>query len=126
MRRLLIVGMMLGLVASMVSVPAVANEDDIRRSGSCSGNSSWKVKLSPENGRIEVEFEVDQNRNGQEWRVVLKNDGDVFFRGTRTTQGPSGSFEVRKVTDNGDGEDRIVARAENVNSDELCKGAATF
>jgi hypothetical protein len=90
------------------------------------GSTDWKLKLSPENGRIEVEFEVDSNRVGQTWNVRLKNDGNVFFRGTRTTQAPSGSFEVRRLTNNGAGSDFIVGRAVNPNTGEVCRGTATF
>jgi hypothetical protein len=118
---------LLMVVSSLaVAVPAGAGDDDVIRRGSCSANSSWKLKLSPENGRLEVEFEVDQNRNGQDWRVRMLHNGDVFFRGTKTTSAPSGSFEVRRVVDNASGDDAIVARARNVNTDETCRGRATF
>lgn len=126
MRKGLVVSVLAVSMVLLSVVPSSARDGDVRKSGSCSSGSSWKLKLSPDNGRIEVEFEVDQNQNGQDWRVVMKNDGDVFFRGTRTTQAPSGSFQVRKFTDNGAGDDRIVARAVNVNSDEVCKGAASI
>src|SRR5215210_1166612 len=55
----------LALAAAMFTgAPLVAARgDDIVRRGDCTGASDWKLKLSPENGRIEVEFEVDQNRN---------------------------------------------------------------
>jgi hypothetical protein len=117
------------MVASLLVVPMVpasANEDDVRRNGSCSGSTDWKLKMSPENGRIEVEFEVDQNRTGHEWRVVMKHDGDVFFRGTRTTAGRSGSFEVREVTNNSNGTDNFVAKARNPQTDEVCRGTGSF
>jgi hypothetical protein len=117
------------LVAAMlVAAPmsASAKEGDLIRRGSCTASSNWKLKLSPENGRIEVEAEIDQNRNGQKWNVTLKRDGNVFFRGTRTTQPPSGSFEVRKVSRNTPGADRIVVRAHNPRSGEVCRGVATF
>ena len=110
---------------ALAVAPASANEDDIIKRGSCSGNSDWKLKLSPENGKIEVEFEVDQNKNGKEWRVVLKKDGERFFRGIRTTKAPSGSFEVEKVTGNGQGNEVIVGKATNLNSGETCRGEAT-
>ena len=117
------------VVASLLVIPMApvsANEADVRRSGSCSGSTDWKLKLSPENGRIEVEFEVDQNRTGHDWKVVMKHDGDVFFRGTRTTAGRSGSFEVRDVTDNSNGTDNYVAKARNPQTDEVCRGTASF
>jgi hypothetical protein len=105
---------------------AMAKDGDVIRRGSCSAQSDWKLKLSPEDGRIEVEFEVDQNRVGRTWNVKLKRDGSVFWRGQRTTQAPSGSFEVRRVIRDSAGRDSIVARATNPTSGEVCRGAATF
>jgi hypothetical protein len=105
---------------------ASAKDGDIIRRGDCTLRSDWKLKLSPENGRIEVEFEVDQNRNGQKWFVKLKRNGNVFWRGSRTTQPPSGSFEVRRLTRNGPGVEKIVARAKNPRTGEVCRGVARF
>jgi hypothetical protein len=102
------------LVIPAAAIPAAASDRDVRREGSCSGRSDWKLKLSPENGRLEVEFEVDQNVNGDTWRVVLKHDGNRFFRGRRTTRPPSGSFELRRVANNHSGSDRFTARARNL------------
>ena len=54
---------------------AFAKNGDILVRGSCTGPSAAKLKLSDENGRIEVELEVDQNRNGVAWTVVLERNG---------------------------------------------------
>ncbi len=97
--KLLGVGM-LGLALLAMPAPAFAGDRDVERSGSCSGRSDWKLKLSPEDGGIEVEFEVDQNVVGDTWRVVIRQNGDVLKRGRHTTEGPSGSFEFRAVGDN--------------------------
>lgn len=126
-RRLgLVAGIAAVVLLTVVPMGATAKDGDIIQRGSCSAQSDWKLKLSPENGRIEVEFEVDQNRVGRTWNVRLKHDGAVFWRGQRTTQAPSGSFEVRRVTSNDAGPDRIAARAVNPVSGEVCRGAATF
>jgi hypothetical protein len=108
------------------AMPAAARDDDreVIRRGSCSGATDWKLKLDHDDGRIEVEFEVDQNVNGQRWRVVLKRDGNRFFRGVRTTHAPSGSFEVERHTRNTAGRDRFTAKAVNLASGEVCRGAA--
>jgi hypothetical protein len=101
------------LVALFVlALPAVASagDRDVIREGPCSGRSDWKLKLSPEDGRIEVEFEVDQNVVGDEWRVRIRHDGEIAFRGTRTTRGASGSFELRIVEPNTAGADGFRAR----------------
>ena len=109
----------------VLAVPAVASagDRDVIREGSCSGRSDWKLKLSPQDGRIEVEFEVDL---GDEWRVLIRHDGEVAFSGTRTTRGASGSFELRIVEPNNAGADGFRARARNLSTDEVCAGSASF
>jgi hypothetical protein len=116
--------------AAMLAFPAAASvaakDGDVIRTGSCTNNSDWKLKLSPENGAIEVEFEVDSNVNGQTWNVKLKKDGNVFFSGQKTTKAPSGSFQVRRVVNNGAGTETFVAKATNPATGEVCRGSATF
>ncbi len=114
------------LIVPATALPATAGDGDVLRSGSCSGRSDWKLKLSPEDGGLEVEFEVDQNVSGDRWRVIMRHDGRKFFKGHRTTKRPSGSFELRKVTNNLAGADKIVAKATNLHTSESCNGSATF
>jgi hypothetical protein len=110
----------------MGTTTAFAKDGDVIRRGPCSGASDWKLKLSPENGLIEVEYEVDSNKVGQTWRVRLFHDGNRFFVGTRTTAGASGSFTVRKVVGNHAGTDSFRARATNLASGETCGGSASI
>jgi hypothetical protein len=115
-----------GLVVALVAVPTtVAKDGDVLVRGTCTGATTSKLKLSEEDGRIEVEFEVDQNRNGVRWTVTLRRPTTLLVRTTRVTRGPSGSFELRRVVGNRAGPDRIVARATRA-SGELCRAAATF
>jgi len=114
------------LIAASMAGAAMAREGDVTRSGACSGISDWKLKAGHRDGRIEVEFEVDQNRIGRQWRVRLTDNGDVFFRGLRSTQAPSGSFTVHDTTRNRAGTDRIVGRAVNLNSGEVCRGVISL
>ena len=124
-RVLMIAGALALTVAGAVPASARGN-DDVERRGSCSAGSDWKLKLSPEDGRLEVEFEVDANVNGQTWRVRLLDNGTRFFSGTRTTVAPSGSFELRRVTDDLAGTDHIRARATNAGTGETCVGNASI
>jgi hypothetical protein len=97
---------------------AQASSDDVVRRGSCSGSTDWKIKAKSDDGRIEVEAEIDSNRNGQTWRWVLRHDGNVAAKGRSTTHGPSGSFEVERRTPNHPGVDRFRFRA--VHAGEVC------
>jgi hypothetical protein len=120
------------LAALAVASPAPAvgmaegggGDREIRRSGRCSDASDWKLKLKLDDGRIEAEFEVDQNRVGRRWSVVLRDNGRIVFRGMRTTRAASGSFELERRIANGSGVDRIVATSRNVRGGERCRGTA--
>jgi hypothetical protein len=121
-----IVAALSGLVLALTAAPlAGAKDGDIIRRGNCTGATDWKLKLSEEDGRIEVEFEVDQNRNGVSWNVRLFQNGSQIARATRVTRGPSGSFELRRVAPNTAGTDSFRARATRA-SGEVCTGRASF
>ena len=107
------------------TAPAHAGDDDTQRSGSCSGSTSWKIKAGPDDGRMEVEAEIDSNRSGQTWRWRLKRDGSLVDRGTATTHGPSGSFDVERRTRNGPGRDTFVFRATHRATGEVCVARVT-
>ena len=123
-------GIALALVTAMaLLVPAgIANagDRDVIREGSCTRSTDWKLKISPEDGGLEVEFEVDQNVTGDRWRVRIRHDGDLVFRGVRTTRGASGSFEVRIVENDNAGTDNFRARARNLSTGEVCVGTASI
>jgi hypothetical protein len=124
MRRWLIA--VAALATALVVVPATSAKDgDVLVRGTCTGATTSKLKLSEEDGRIEVEFEVDQNRNGVRWTVTLRRPTALLVRTTRVTRGPSGSFELRRLVGNRAGSDRIIARAAR-SSGEVCRAAATF
>lgn len=117
----------LAAAAGLVVLPApavTAKDGDGRviKTGSCSDGSTWKLKVKPDDGRLEVEFEVDQNRNGVPWSVVVRRDGAVAAKGKRTTRAPSGSFSFERKVNGGSG-DRITARA--ARDGETCKGSVT-
>jgi hypothetical protein len=118
------------LAASLVALPATSlakgggNDRDVRSIGSCTKQSSAKLKLSPENGRIEVEFEVDQNRNGVTWNWSLSRSGVSLATGAAVTVAPSGSFEVRRLVPNTPGTDTIVAKA--TRAGETCTVTASI
>jgi hypothetical protein len=122
----LVAGALLAAAVTVSAVPAQANEDDVVRRGNCSRSTDWKLKASPENGRIEVEGEIDSNRRGQEWRWRLLHNGSLSGRGVKTTKGTSGSFEVRRVVVDLRGTDYLVFATKNPTSGETCRGVVNF
>ena len=120
MRRATWIAAAAALVAIAVPSAATASDDDVRRSGECTGASSVKIKAKPDDGQLEVELEVDQNRNGQPWKVKIKDDGDVVVRDSARTHGPSGSFSIERRIPDRAGTDTIVGSARNKRSGERC------
>lgn len=110
------------VVPLALAAPATAGDGEVIRRGSCSGSTDWKLKAKPDDGRLEVEGEVDSNRNGQNWRWRLVHNGSVSARGWATTRGPSGSFDVERRMVNLRGTDTIVFRARNPRTGEVCRG----
>jgi hypothetical protein len=96
----------------------------VTAAGTCDKASSAKLKLHADDGRIEVEFEVDQNRVGVKWAVVIRHRGSIALRTTKITRAPSGSFEARAFVGNGAGADAITATA--TRSGETCTARASL
>jgi hypothetical protein len=127
MRKRTITGggcLVVAALALAAAPTAPAKDGDVRAAGTCSRGSTAKIKLSDEDGRIEVEFEVDQNRVGVRWAVRLRQNGRVVSRTTKVTRAPSGSFEARMVVPNRAGADRFVATA--TRRGEICRAQASL
>ena len=132
MRKRIGIGAVLAIAVAAVALGVVptalakgGKDGDVRVNGTCTGASTSKLKLSNENGRIEVEFEVDQNRVGRSWGVVLRQNGTVVRRLVRVTRAPSGSFEARALLGNRAGTDRISATGTS-RTGETCRASAAF
>ena len=132
MRKRIGIGAVLAIAVAAVALGVVptalakgGKDGDVRVTGACTGVSTSKLKLSNEDGRIEVAFEVDQNRVGRTWGVVLRQNGVVVRRLVRVTRAPSGSFEARTVLANRAGTDRIAASATS-RAGETCRASASF
>jgi hypothetical protein len=117
-------------IASIAAVPttALAKHGGDRGktvTGSCTGNATSKLKVKPDNGRLETEFEVDQNRNGVKWSVTIKRNGKTAVSTSARTKAPSGSFSVNRRLANGAGTDRIAARAKS-SSGQVCTASLSI
>jgi hypothetical protein len=128
MRKLTLIGIAALATALLVLAPAAfagGERDDrgVIKSGRCSAGATWKLKSKLDDGRLETEFEVDQNRVGRSWRVTIVKNGARVFSGIRRTVAPSGSFEVRRLLGNAPGADRITATARALGTGQTCRGS---
>jgi len=100
------------------------NGDRVIKTGSCSDGARWKLKVKSDDGRLEVEGEVDSNQSGQSWSWKIKDNGSVAAKGSATTGGRSGSFSVERRIPDQAGTDTVVFRAKHAG--EVCKGTIAF
>ena len=112
-----------GLLApALAAAPALAQggRPGVQATGNCTNGGTWKLKAKPDNGKLDVQFEVDTNVAGQVFTVKITDGATVVFKGTKTTAGPSGSFSVARLTANQAGQDTITAVARRVGN--TCTG----
>lgn len=122
-KKLWTVGMIIpfALGGMVATAPAASAKTAVTEaSGRCSMGSHWKMKAKPDDGRMEIELEVDSNRNGQRWNVRISDNRHLVFAGSRTTLAPSGSFEVDRRVANRAGVDHFVGVATNPRTHEVC------
>jgi hypothetical protein len=84
---------------------------EVRVAGVCGRGATSRLRLRARDGAIEVEFEVDQNRSGRLWSVVVVHERRVAWRGRARTRAPSGSFSVERRVADFPGSDQVMARA---------------
>ena len=93
--------------------------------GSCGKGATSKLAVKPDSGRLEVEFEVDQNRSGVPWNVVITHERRLAVQGRRVTRAPSGSFSVELRVADLAGADQVIARATS-RTGLTCRATATL
>ena len=113
---------LLGTVLAAAPAQAGGGGNFVEETGACTMGSTWVMKAKPAAGRIELEFSVDSHRVGQTFAVRLTNQRTLVFSGNRTTNGISKSFSVDKMLTDQAGTDRLVARATNAKTGEVCRG----
>jgi hypothetical protein len=102
-----------------------AKAGDVINTGACSALGKWKLKLSPENGQIEAEADLDNLRPGSRYRVQLSQNGAIFYNALQTANAV-GNIEIRSLRPNRPGADtvRLVAVAASAPANS-CNGSAT-
>jgi hypothetical protein len=124
------ISILIAAAIAALAVPAAAPASGgggggISSAGKCTAASSSKIKVRPRDGRLEVEFEVDQNRNGVKWNVRLKDNSTVVFLGSAITKGPSGSFSIERKINDTAGSDVVTGIGRNPKSGERCVARVT-
>jgi hypothetical protein len=109
--------------------PAVASHGGgggVRTNGGCDGAAVWRLKVKDDDGRLELEAEVDSNRRGQAWRWRIMHNGSRSAHGSSTTSGTSGSFSVQRRMADLAGADHFTFRAVRRANGAVCRGTISL
>lgn len=101
-------------------------KDDARARGTCSRTADWELRARASDGRLEVRFDVDSNRRGQQWIYTIRLDGTLTASGKRTTTSSGAAFRVQSTLADAPGTNRITATARNPRTREYCRAAVTI
>lgn len=101
------------------------DRDEVRVAGRCGAGATSKLEVERDDGVLEVELEIDHNRNGVAWRVALVHERRVAWKGTVRTRPPRGSFTVERLLVDLPGADTVTARATGPNG-LTCRATATL
>jgi hypothetical protein len=112
-----------GAALTVAPIASAKNSPSVRVQGVCTRSSTANLKLSSDDSRIEVEFQVDQNRNGVPWKVTIRRDGTTVVSASATTHAPSGSFSLRRLISGPHG--TVIATATRSNG-ERCTARASI
>ncbi|HEX5951109.1 MAG TPA: hypothetical protein VFZ96_08905 [Actinomycetota bacterium] len=103
---------------------ALASED---ARGSCSGGpSEWRIVVGREDDRtLRIRFRIEDGEPDQAWQLFLSDDGVRVYAGTKVSN-DDGRVQVRRLTTDLVGRDRIEAAGVNVATGESCSGRVVF
>lgn len=125
-RRTLAAAALTTVLAATAAPAAIAKDAEVRASGTCSRGAVWKLKAKADDGRLEVELEVDSNRVGQVWSWSMSDNGARVASGSARTLAPSGSFEVERRIANRAGADVITATSRHAATGQTCRARVVF
>ena len=116
----------LAVVGLMAAAPAALAKGGVSTRGVCSGPSTWKLDLRPQNGGVlRVTLEVEGGARNQTWSVSMSDNGTAFFDGNRVS-GIGGAFRATGSTADQAGTDAVIATAVNQVTGEACAAAASI
>ena len=115
-------------VATLVAVPtavlvAAPAHADAERQVACAGGR-LELSVDREGNGWEVDASVDNVAAGQQWRFVVKHDGNRAFKGVRTTDN-EGDADVDRWRQDTSGKDTFSAKVVRLSDGTTCRVSVT-
>ena len=107
---LLVLAALCAALALPLSARADDGPDDVRRTGACSRSSEIQLRLRSDDDVIRVEIEIEADRRGSKWAVILLHERRIAFRGNLRTDSDR-SIELRRSVPDWLGTDSFAVRA---------------
>jgi hypothetical protein len=101
--------------ALVVAAPAHA---DTERRGAC-GAGTYELSVDREDGGYEVSVDIDRVAADSRWRVVMKHDGQRFYRNVLRAD-REGELDVDRQRANTSGRDTFTFRAKRLGQPVSC------
>lgn len=92
----------------MTAAPVMAADREFRYAG-----AEIEFDVEKDDGRFEVEVEVDDAKPGSKWRVILKHDGKRFHKKVHRADG-DGEIEIDKDRPDTRGKDVFKLRIKKI------------
>jgi hypothetical protein len=96
-----------------------------RASGSCTGNTSWKLVVQRSGGKLSVVYRIIGGPSGHRWTIFLDDNGTGFFARSKRAN-KKGNLRVSDSTSNLPGKDVVSAAASDRSTGESCIGSVTI
>jgi hypothetical protein len=109
----------IALFLTLAPTLSLAKNGDIIKRGQCSTGENTKLKAGPENGQIEIEYELDDAVPGSRWRITITKNGKTILRTTQRANA-AGNIDVRTLTSNLAGREKIRAKAKRIGAAGAC------
>ena len=103
---------LLAAPVSMIATPAYADGPEKDREFRVAG-AEVDFSVEKDDGRFEVEVDIDDAKPGSKWRVILKHDGRRFHKKVPRADG-DGDIEIERNRSNTKGADTFKVRVKKV------------
>lgn len=112
------------VVAGPVAVLTAGSASAAEREGRCDG-AEHQLEVEREDGRFEVDADIDDAAPGSRWKVVLKHDGRTYVSTTRTAD-RDGDVSVDRNRANTAGADTFTMTVNKVGTSGSCTHTIRF
>jgi hypothetical protein len=114
-------GALVAAPAVLLAAPAHA---DVERKGAC-GGGSYEFSVDREgSSKYEVSADLDRVKPGSKWKVVLRQDGNRYYKQVLKAD-REGDLDVERLRNNTSGDDVFTFKASRVKGKASCSSSIT-